>query len=123
METALRAARSGADRLPHHGHCGRKRPPRAGQRPARAAAAAHPGGTLTWARAEQETARGRVACGWSLDGDRLTVTVTVPPGCTAILEVPTPDPGSVRCVPVAPSAGGATLRLVSGSHTVTATSC
>ena len=24
-----------------------------------------PGGRLTWARAEQETARGRVACGWS----------------------------------------------------------
>ncbi|MFF5081784.1 family 78 glycoside hydrolase catalytic domain [Actinoplanes sp. NPDC000266] len=81
-----------------------------------------PGGKLTWARAEQETARGLVSCGWSLDGDRLTVTVTVPPGSTAILEIPTPDPDSVRCVPVAPSAGGATLRLVSGRYTVTATS-
>jgi alpha-L-rhamnosidase len=81
-----------------------------------------PGGRLTWARAEQETARGLVVCGWSLDGDRLTVTVTVPPGSTAILEVPTPDPGSVRAVPVAPSARGATLRLTSGSYTVTATS-
>jgi alpha-L-rhamnosidase len=47
-----------------------------------------PGGALTWARAEQETARGRVACGWSLDGDRLTVTATVPPNCTALLELP-----------------------------------
>jgi alpha-L-rhamnosidase len=81
-----------------------------------------PGGRLTWARAEQETARGRVVCGWSLDGDRLTVTVTVPPGSTAILEIPTPDPGGVHAVPAASSADGATLRLTAGSYTVTATS-
>ncbi|GAA3349326.1 alpha-L-rhamnosidase [Amorphoplanes nipponensis] len=84
-----------------------------------------PGGQLTWARAEQETARGPVACGWSLDGDRLTVTATVPPGCTAVLEIPTCDPGSVReneaPVTARPSAGGATLRLVSGRYTFTAT--
>jgi len=55
-----------------------------------------PGGTLTWARAEQDTARGTVACGWSITDDRLTVTVTVPPGSTALLEIPTPDLGSVR---------------------------
>jgi hypothetical protein len=47
-----------------------------------------PGGGLTWARAEQETARGRVACGWSVQGDRLTVTASVPPGSTAVLEIP-----------------------------------
>ncbi|MFI7545077.1 alpha-L-rhamnosidase C-terminal domain-containing protein [Actinoplanes sp. NPDC049599] len=85
-----------------------------------------PGGRLTWARAEQETARGLVACGWSLTGDQLTVTVAVPPGSTAVLEIPTPDPGSVRDTgaPVAaePSAGGATVRLTSGRYTFTATS-
>jgi alpha-L-rhamnosidase len=77
-----------------------------------------PGGTLTWARAEQDTARGRVACGWSRTGETLTVTATVPPGATAVLEVPTTDPDSVRLgdQPCAP-----TLRLTSGHHIVTAT--
>ncbi len=87
-----------------------------------------PGGRLTWARAEQETVRGRVACGWSIDGGRITVTVTVPPGCTAILEMPTGDPSTVDedgvpavdrpgVLGVEPSAGGATVRLASGSYT------
>jgi alpha-L-rhamnosidase len=83
-----------------------------------------PGGTLTWARAEQETARGRVTCGWSLDGDRITLTTDVPPGTTASLEVPTPDPASIR---ITDRTGllhhtGTTLRLTSGHHVVTATS-
>lgn len=88
-----------------------------------------PGGRLTWARAEQETVRGRVACGWSLADGRITVTATVPPGSTALLEIPTTDPGSVRedGAPVAgrpgvlgvePSAGGVILRLASGRYTV-----
>jgi alpha-L-rhamnosidase len=85
-----------------------------------------PGGELTWARAEQETVRGLVTCGWSLTGDRLTVTVTVPPGSTALLDIPTPEPDSIRAndepVPVVPSATGATLRLTSGRFTFTATS-
>jgi alpha-L-rhamnosidase len=91
-----------------------------------------PGGRLTWARAEQETARGRVACGWSLADGRITVTVTVPPGSTAVLEIPTCDPDSVcesgapaasqpGVLRVVPSAAGATLRLMSGRYTVGAT--
>lgn len=81
-----------------------------------------PGGTLTWARATQETVRGLVACGWSLDGDRISVTVTVPPGATAVLEVPTTDPGSVRVTDQSGvlEADGATLRLAAGQHAVTA---
>ncbi|WP_328850154.1 glycoside hydrolase family 78 protein [Micromonospora globbae] len=91
-----------------------------------------PGGRLTWARAEQETARGRVACGWSMSDGRITVTVTVPPGSTAVLQIPTPDPGSV-CENDAPAAGrpgvlgvepfaaGVSLRLTSGRYTLTAT--
>ncbi|MEV4281270.1 alpha-L-rhamnosidase [Actinoplanes xinjiangensis] len=89
-----------------------------------------PTGRLSWARAEQETARGLVACGWSRDDDRLTVTATVPPGSTAVLRVPTIDPGSVRenDVPAAeipgvvradPSATGLTLWLTSGRYTFT----
>jgi alpha-L-rhamnosidase len=92
-----------------------------------------PGGRLTWARASQETVRGTVACGWSVAGGRITVTATVPPGCTAVLEVPTPDPDSVHeggaaaagrpgVLGVEPSAAGATLRLASGRYTFTAVS-
>jgi alpha-L-rhamnosidase len=81
-----------------------------------------PGGTLAWARAEQETARGRVACGWSLTDDTVTVTAAVPPGATALLEVPTTDPDSIQ---IADQDGlldqtGATLRLTSGHHVITA---
>jgi alpha-L-rhamnosidase len=92
-----------------------------------------PGGKLTWARAEQDTARGVVACGWSRTGDRITVTATVPPGSTALLEIPTSDPTSVRegdepaagrpgVLGLEPSAGGAVLRLTSGHYTFTAPS-
>ncbi|MET8421810.1 family 78 glycoside hydrolase catalytic domain [Streptomyces sp. NPDC005134] len=90
-----------------------------------------PGGRLTWARAEQETARGRVACGWSLADGLITVTATVPPGATAVLEIPTPDPSSVRessspaasrpgVLGVRPTQAGATLRLVSGHYIISA---
>jgi alpha-L-rhamnosidase len=90
-----------------------------------------PGGTLAWARAVQETVRGRVACGWSVADGTITVTATVPPGSTAILEIPTPDPDSVRegnepaasrpgVSEVATTRAGATLRLASGSFTVSA---
>ncbi|MFC4063565.1 alpha-L-rhamnosidase [Actinoplanes subglobosus] len=84
-----------------------------------------PTGRLTWARAEQETARGLVACGWSIDDDRLTVTATVPPGSTAILLIPTSDPGRVHAagtpgvLRAEPSAAGLTLRLASGRYTFT----
>ena len=72
-----------------------------------------PSGRLTWARAEQETARGRFSCS------------------TAVLEIPTPDPDSVRendapaadrpgVLGVGPSAVGVTLRLASGRSTVSA---
>jgi alpha-L-rhamnosidase len=80
-----------------------------------------PGGTLIWARAEQETSRGRVACGWSLDGEQITVTAVVPPGATAVLEVPTTDPASIAVREGTPDRNGTTLRLASGHHVVTAT--
>jgi alpha-L-rhamnosidase len=90
-----------------------------------------PGGRLRWARAEQETARGRVACGWSLAGGRITITAVVPPGSTALLQVTTPDPDSVHegnapaarrpgVLGVEASATGVTLRLASGRYTVSA---
>ncbi|MEV0775961.1 family 78 glycoside hydrolase catalytic domain [Streptomyces sp. NPDC050428] len=90
-----------------------------------------PGGRLTWARAEQETARGRAECGWALADGRLTITATVPPGATALLEVPTPDPAGVReggepaavrpgVLAVEPADTGALLHLASGHYVVSA---
>ncbi|WP_426502346.1 family 78 glycoside hydrolase catalytic domain [Dactylosporangium sp. McL0621] len=90
-----------------------------------------PGGRLTWARAEQDTARGRVACGWAVTDDRITVTATVPPGSTAVLELPTADPASVReddrpvdtqpgVLRAGPSPSGLTVGLTSGRYTFTA---
>ncbi|MFJ4467521.1 family 78 glycoside hydrolase catalytic domain [Streptomyces sp. NPDC089424] len=90
-----------------------------------------PGGRLTWARAEQDTARGHVTCGWDLADGLLTVTCTVPPGATATLLVPTPDLSSVRegAVPAAgrpgvlslvPRPAGAALRPASGHYVVSA---
>jgi alpha-L-rhamnosidase len=90
-----------------------------------------PGGRLRWARAEQETARGRVACGWRLADGRITVSATVPPGSTAVLEVPTSDPGSIReddapapdrpgVIRVETSTTGVTLWLASGRYTFSA---
>ncbi|MEV0900795.1 family 78 glycoside hydrolase catalytic domain [Actinoplanes sp. NPDC049802] len=65
-----------------------------------------PGGRLTRAHAEQETVRGLVACGWSRHDDRLTVTATVPPGCTALLHLPGREHEPA-------------LRLTSGRHSFT----
>jgi alpha-L-rhamnosidase len=87
-----------------------------------------PGGRLSWARAEQDTARGLVACGWAIAGDRITVTATVPPGSAALLEIPTADPATVaeHDLPVAGrpgvlqverSSAGLTVRLTSGRYT------
>ena len=47
-----------------------------------------PGGTLTHASAQRETARGRIASGWRVEGDRLEVEVTVPANSTGTVELP-----------------------------------
>ncbi|MBT0771674.1 family 78 glycoside hydrolase catalytic domain [Kineosporia sp. J2-2] len=84
-----------------------------------------PGGRLTWARATQETARGSVTCGWSLNNGTLVVTVVVPPGPDAVLQFPdgarnlTEDGEAAALRPgVTPLANG--LRLRSGSYTFSA---
>ncbi|WP_433087572.1 family 78 glycoside hydrolase catalytic domain [Dactylosporangium sp. CA-052675] len=90
-----------------------------------------PGGRLTWARAEQDTARGTVSCGWAIADDRITVTATVPPGSTAALELPTADPDGVHedgspiagrpgVLRTAASPTGLTVWLASGRYTFTA---
>ena len=54
-----------------------------------------PGGGLTWARATYAGVRGEIASGWELDGGTLTLRVTIPPGSTATIAVPTSDPDAV----------------------------
>lgn len=47
-----------------------------------------PGGALTYAKATLVTPYGDAASGWKLEGDRLTVTATVPPNTRATVYLP-----------------------------------
>jgi alpha-L-rhamnosidase len=47
-----------------------------------------PGGRLTWASAWHDTPHGRASVDWVLEGGALSVSVTVPPGCTATVRLP-----------------------------------
>jgi alpha-L-rhamnosidase len=46
------------------------------------------GGGLTWARASHRTPQGDAAVHWRRDGTDLSVDLTVPPGCTARVQLP-----------------------------------
>jgi alpha-L-rhamnosidase len=48
-----------------------------------------PGGGILWARAEHDSPHGRVAASWQIEGDTFGLEVTVPPGCTADVVLPT----------------------------------
>lgn len=52
----------------------------------------HPGGGLTFARAELLTRYGKVACAWKLDSGKLDVTVTAPPNTRATVILPSCKP-------------------------------
>ena len=47
-----------------------------------------PGGGLTRARATHDSPYGRIEVAWQRHGDRLEVTLTVPPGATALVQLP-----------------------------------
>ncbi|UYN83155.1 MAG: glycoside hydrolase family 78 protein [Microcella sp.] len=49
--------------------------------------APRPGGGLTWARAEHETPYGRAAIAWKREGDELVITMRVPVGTEAVLDL------------------------------------
>ncbi len=53
----------------------------------------HPAGDLTHARCSLETVRGRIESAWMLEGERLTLQVTVPVGSNARICVPVPSKG------------------------------
>ncbi|GAB1510602.1 alpha-L-rhamnosidase [Actinophytocola sp. KF-1] len=74
-------------------------------------------GPLTRAGARYESVRGTVATGWSIEDGRFTLAVTVPPGATATVHVPTADPSSVRerGLPVREAAGVRVLHTEPGA--------
>jgi alpha-L-rhamnosidase len=55
-----------------------------------------PGGGLTYAKATLVTPYGEAASGWSLDGDRVHVTVRVPPNARATVYLPGATVDAVR---------------------------
>ncbi|HYO09846.1 MAG TPA: family 78 glycoside hydrolase catalytic domain, partial [Tepidisphaeraceae bacterium] len=52
-------------------------------------------GDLTSAKARYRSIRGPIESAWKRDGERLTLEVSVPPGSTATVHVPTIDPAGV----------------------------
>jgi alpha-L-rhamnosidase len=57
--------------------------------------APRPGGRVTWANAEYRSIRGPIRSEWKIRADRFALRVTVPPGTTAMVCVPTTDPKRV----------------------------
>ena len=57
--------------------------------------APRPGGGVTWAKAEYESIRGRIAADWRIEAGKFTLRVTVPPNTSATIHVPTTDPSQV----------------------------
>lgn len=54
-----------------------------------------PGGTVSAASVSHISPYGRIACQWAVVGDKLEVSVEVPPNCTAVLDLPGADPFNV----------------------------
>ncbi len=50
-----------------------------------------PGGRLTWARASYKSINGLIETQWKIDGEKLTLDVTIPANTTATVFVPTSD--------------------------------
>ena len=51
----------------------------------------HPGGGLTYAHARHRTPYGMAECRWQIRGERIEVTVVIPPNATASVELPWRD--------------------------------
>lgn len=50
--------------------------------------APQPGGTVTSAKVSHLSPYGLIACEWEIKGDKLHVTVDVPPNCTGVVSLP-----------------------------------
>jgi alpha-L-rhamnosidase len=73
-----------------------------------------PGGSLTYARAEYDSVRGRISSSWKIEDDRFVLEVLIPPNTTATVHVPCTDDVSEDGRPVDEAAGVEFLRAGEG---------
>jgi alpha-L-rhamnosidase len=52
-------------------------------------------GDLTWVKGSYDSIHGPIVSEWNVEGRRFTLKVTIPPNTTAIVAVPTGQPGKV----------------------------
>jgi alpha-L-rhamnosidase len=76
-----------------------------------------PGGSLTYARAEYDSVRGRISSSWKIEDDRFVLEVLIPPNTTATIHVPCTDDVSEGGRPV-DQAGGVELLRAGEEETV-----
>jgi hypothetical protein len=50
---------------------------------------------ITWVEAVCQTIHGEIASSWNISDNNLTLKVTIPPNCTATVEIPFSDPGRI----------------------------
>ncbi|MFG3189626.1 family 78 glycoside hydrolase catalytic domain [Streptomyces omiyaensis] len=54
-----------------------------------------PGGGITWARTRHETPHGTASLFWEATADGMKAEITVPPNCTAVVDLPGGEPGTL----------------------------
>jgi alpha-L-rhamnosidase len=84
-----------------------------------------PGGGVTWAKAEYQSIRGRIACDWRIEGAKITLRAVVPPNTTATIHLPTSDAtkiteGGKRSTAGRTTAAGAEIEVGSGTYEIVA---
>lgn len=79
-----------------------------------------PGGGLTSARSAYETPYGAAVSDWSVSSGTLTLRVTVPPGASATVKVPTTQPSTITYPPEAVPTTAGTFHLPAGAYVFTA---
>jgi alpha-L-rhamnosidase len=86
-----------------------------------------PTGDLTWVKASHDSMFGEIRSDWSITEGVFHWKITVPPGATATVHVPTHDPSSVTegkqpiavapgVTPIKSEGGGAVFRVVAGRY-------
>ena len=56
----------------------------------------HPGGGLTWAKAEFESMYGKIVSFWKVENGKMTYQAEVPPNTTATIVLPSSEPGKIK---------------------------
>jgi hypothetical protein len=54
-----------------------------------------PVGNMTWARARFDSVRGLIASEWKIEGGAFTLSFTIPPNTTAVVNIPAKDAGDI----------------------------